>query len=70
MGNDEMAFTLGDVKVELYKDDDGMYRVYKSFESRPGDGYVVGTAYDRVMAFDMFHAMMFRETRAWVSERS
>lgn len=70
MGANEMVFECGNVRLELYRDDDGMYRVYKSFTDRPGDGYTVGTAFDRPMAFDMLHAMIFRETRAWVSERS
>ncbi len=65
MGNNEMAFERGDVKLELYRDDNGMWRVYRSVG---GDGYTVGTALDRALASGMFLDMVIRETSAWGRE--
>lgn len=67
MGSNAMEFRCGDARVELYKDDDGMWRVYKSYMSS-GGGFTVGTAGDRDLVVSMFKDTIAHDITRWADE--
>ena len=49
----------------MYVDDDGMYRVVKSFTDKPGDSILVGTVLERDDAAWLFSHETAKLVRRW-----
>ena len=61
----EMEFHCYNTDIVMYVDDDGMYRVVKSFTDKPGDSILVGTVLERDDATWLFNREVQKLTRQW-----
>ena len=61
----EMEFHCYNTDIMMYVDDDGMYRVVKSFTDKPGDSILVGTVLERGDATWLFSHETAKLVRQW-----